>query len=122
MDSLGRSGAHAATNTRARAAFIAGLIAAIAIPVGLCWAAWTYHTQGTPQLFESYAAIPVAVLLGLLAVFLGRGGMRTAWITLGRVGGARLARGGWVLGIVGVYFGVMALLAISFYGILLLFQ
>jgi hypothetical protein len=116
------NGVRAGVNGRARTAFLTGLIAAVALPIGVGWGIWTYHTQGTPQLTETYAAVPVAVVLGILAVFLGRGAMRVAWITLGRVGGARLARSGWMLGVVGLYFATMALLAFAFYGILLLFQ
>jgi hypothetical protein len=123
MDGLARAGeAHAAVNARARAAFLVGLVAALALPVGLGWAVWTYHVHGTPQLNEAYAAIPVAAVLGLLAVVLGRGGMRASWITLGRVGGARLARAGWILGVLGLYLALMGLLALAFYRILLLFQ
>jgi hypothetical protein len=114
--------AHAGVNGRARAAFLTGLLAALAVPVGLGWAVWTYHVHGTPQLHPAYATIGVAGVLGVLAVILGRGGMHVSWITLGRIGGARLARAGWALGMIGIYFALMGLLALAFYGILLLFQ
>ncbi len=123
MEGLARAeSVPAGVNGRARAAFVTGLVAAIAVPVGLGWAIWTYHVHGTPQLHPVYAAIAVAGVLGIVAVVLGRGGMHLSWITLGRIGGGRLARAGWILGLIGIYFALMGLLALAFYGILLLFQ
>jgi hypothetical protein len=122
MEGLAKADARPAVNARARAAFLTGLVAAAAVPVGVGWAVWTYHVHGTPQLHPTYVAIPIAAVLGILAIIFGRGGMHVSWITLGRVGGGRLARAGWVLGAVGVYFALMGLLALAFYGILLLFQ
>ena len=123
MEGLARAdGARASTNGRARAAFITGLVAAVAVPAGVGWAVWTYHTDGTPQLGATYISIAVAGVLGIAAVVLGRGGMHVAWITLGRIGGGKLARAGWALGLIGLYFALMGLLALAFYGILLLFQ
>jgi hypothetical protein len=123
MEGLARpDAAHAGANGRARAAFGVGLVAALAVPVGVGWAVWTYHVHGTPHLHPTYFAIPVAAMLGIVAVILGRGGMHVSWITLGRIGGGRLARAGWVLGMIGLYFALMGLLALAFYGILLLFQ
>lgn len=123
MDGLaGMDEARPAVNARARGAFLAGLLAALALPVGVGWAVWTYHVHGTPQFRPTYVAIPVAAVLGLAAVILGRGAMHLAWLTLGRIGGARLARAGWVLGLIGLYFALMGLLALAFYGVLLLFQ
>ena len=123
MEGLARAeGAPAAVNGRARAAFLLGLVAALAVPVAVGWAVWTYHVHGTPRLYETYVAVPAAAVLGLLAVILGRGGMHLSWITLGRIGGSRIARAGWALGLAGLYFALMGLLAFAFYGILLLFQ
>lgn len=109
-------------NPRARVALLVGIVAAAAIPVGVGWAIWTYHTQGTAQLRASYVSVFVALPLGILAVFLGRSGMRTSWLSLGRVGGAGIARFGWACGLVSIYLSIMALLAYGFYGILLAFQ
>ncbi len=122
MEGLARADGARQVNTRARAAFPVGLIAAIAMPVAIGWAVWTYHVHGTPQLHPTYVAIAVAGVFGILALVLGRGGMHVSWITLGRIGGARLARAGWTLGLIGIYLAVMGLLALAFYGILLLFQ
>ena len=122
MEGLARAEGARAVNGRARAAFAVGLVAAIAMPAAIGWAVWTYHVHGTPQLHPTYVAIAVAGVLGILALILGRGGMHVSWITLGRIGGARLARAGWILGVLGIYFAVMGLLALAFYGILLLFQ
>jgi hypothetical protein len=122
MEGLVKADARPAVNARARVAFLTGLVAAVAVPVGVGWAAWTYHVHGTPQLHPTYVAIPIAAVLGILALVFGRGGMHASWLTLGRVGGGRLARAGWILGAVGVYFALMGVLALAFYGILLLFQ
>jgi hypothetical protein len=122
MEGLARADGVRGVSGRARGAFAAGLIAAIAVPVALSWAVWTYHVHGTPELRGIWVAIPVAAVLGALAVVLGRGGLRLSWITLGRIGGRRLARTGWLLGVIGLYFALMGLLALAFYGILLLFQ
>ncbi len=122
MEGLAKVESARTVNGRARAAFAAGLVAAIAVPVGVGWAVWTYHVHGTPQLHPTYVAIAGAAVLGIVALILGRGGMHVSWITLGRIGGARLARAGWILGLIGIYFSVMGLLALAFYGILLLFQ
>ena len=122
MEGLARAEGHAAANGRARVAVAVGVVAAIAVPVALGWAVWTYHVHGTPELRGIWVAIPVAAVLGLVAVVLGRGAVRLSWITLGRIGGRRLARTGWLLGLAGIYFAVMGLLALAFYGILLLFQ
>jgi hypothetical protein len=123
MEGLARADeARPAVNARARGAFLTGLLAALAVPVGVGWAIWTYHVHGTPQLRPTYVAIPVAAVLGIAAVILGRGGMHVAWVTLGRIGGARLARAGWALGMTGLYFALMGVLALAFYGVLLLVQ
>lgn len=123
MEGLARvDGVGGSANTRARGAFAVGLIAALVVPVALGWAVWTYHVHGTPELRGIWVAIPVAAALGLLAVILGRGGVHISWVTLGRIGGRRLARTGWFLGVTGLYFALMGLLALAFYGILLLFQ
>jgi hypothetical protein len=67
-------------------------------------------------------AIPVAAVLGILAIMLARSARRQSQVTLGRVGGTRLARAGSILGILGLYLAVMALLSIGFFGLLLLFD
>ena len=114
--------ARPASNERARAALLAGLGAAAAIPIGLAYAVWSYHTHGNVSLIGGYAAIPVAVVLGAVAVALGRSARRQSWISLGRVGGERLARAGSALGYLALYLAVMALLALGFFGLLLLFD
>ncbi|HEX9415709.1 MAG TPA: hypothetical protein VF895_03275 [Gaiellaceae bacterium] len=121
-DALRTRSARQVPNERARAAVLAGLGAAAAIPVGLAYAVWSYHSHGNVSLIGGYASIPVAVVLGVVAVALGRSARRQSWISLGRVGGERLARAGSIMGLLGLYLAVMALLALGFFGLLLLFD
>lgn len=116
------SSARQVPNERARAAVLAGIGAAAAIPIGIAYAVWSYHSHGNVNLIGGYAAIPVAVVLGVAAVALGRSARRQAWISLGRVGGERLARAGSILGLLGLYLAVMGLLSLGFFGLLLLFD
>ena len=73
-------------------------------------------------LLEAAAAIPVALVLGVTAVAMGTRARRRSDFTLGRVGGARSAAVGRILGLVGIYVGLTAALAVGFYGLLTLFD
>jgi hypothetical protein len=116
-DVLASRSARAARNEHARTSVLAGIGSVIAIPAGLALAAFTRVT-----LHEAYAAIPIAVVLGLIAVRLARTARRHAWFSLGRIGGTRLARTGLILGMLGLYLAAMCLLSLAFFGLLLLFQ
>ncbi len=105
-------------NERARASVIVGAVAVIAIPGAIALAAYS----STVDLTYAAAAIPVAVVLGIVAIVLARSARRQSQVTLGRVGGTGLARAGSILGILGLYLAVMALLSIGFFGLLLLFD
>jgi hypothetical protein len=64
------------------------------------------------------AAVPVAALLGLVALWLARRGRRRADRTLNRVGGRRSARAGKLLGGLGLYLAATAALALGVYALL----
>ena len=59
-----------------------------------------------------------SALLGLLAILLARRAQLTIERTLGRVGGAGLARTGKLLGLLSMCIGLTAALALGFYALL----
>jgi len=117
-DALPTRSARPAANERARASVAAGIGAVAAIPAAIALAVYS----STVELTHAAASIAVAAVLGMLAVALSRSARRQSQITLGRIGGTGLARAGWIFGILGLYLAAMALLAIGFFGLLLLFD
>jgi len=91
-----------------------GLVAALAVPVGVVFSRWV----GNVSLLDASLAIPVAVVLGLVAVLLARRARGTAEWTLGRVGGLRAARLGLLLGAVAICLALTAALALGFFALL----
>ena len=73
---------------------------------------------GVYELLHAGFAIPVAVLLGALAIGLARGALRLDDIRLGRAGGRRLARLGRALGVLGISLAATCAVALAVYGIL----
>jgi hypothetical protein len=57
-------------------------------------------------------------LLGALALVLGRKGRRNVELTMGRLGGARQARIGRILGALGVAAGLVAAISLVVYEVL----
>lgn len=112
------SAAKPEANGRARASVLVGLLAVAAIPAGIALAAYSSRVDLT----YAAAAIPIAIGLGSVAVALARAARRHSQISLGRVGGGVSARVGWTLGMLGLYLAAMALLAVAFFGLLLLFD
>ncbi len=110
--------ARRAPNERARAAVVAGALSVIALPGAVALAAYS----AAIDLTYSAAAIPVAAALGFVAILFARSARRQSQISLGRVGGVGVARAGSILGILGLYLAVMAVLSIAFFGLLLLFD
>jgi hypothetical protein len=97
---------------------LAGTVAVLVIPAALALAAYS----SSVDLTEAAVAIPVAVVLGIAAISLSRGARRVSQISLGRIGGTGVARVGAVLGFLGLYLAAMAVLAVGFFGLLLLFD
>jgi hypothetical protein len=118
QDAVWTRSARRAANERARAAVLAGALSVIAIPGAVALAAYS----SAVDLTYSAAAIPIAAVLGIAAILLARSARRQSQITLGRIGGLRVARAGSILGILGIYLAVMAVLSIAFFGLLLLFD
>ncbi len=72
----------------------------------------------TFKLLAASAAIPVAVVAGIVAVALARGARRRVQLTLGRARGEGVARLAKWLGILGIYLALTALGALAVYFLL----
>jgi hypothetical protein len=105
-------------NWRAWASIAVGLFAAAAVPAAIA----VTERQQSLQLIDAAAAIPIAIVAALAAMVLGTRARRRSEFTLGRIGGAGAGTAGRWLGIVGLYIGITAALAVGFYGLLTLFE
>lgn len=117
-DALAIRAARAEPNDRARASVFVGVLAVLAIPVGLALAAYSSMVD----LIHVAVAVPLAAVLGIVAMSLARNARRHSQISLGRIGGTGVARAGWILGLLGLYLALMAALSVGFFGLLLLFD
>ena len=117
-DALSMRAARAEPNDRARASVVVGVAAVVAIPVGLALAAYS----SSVDMIHVAVAVPVAAILGLVALVLARSARRHSQISLGRIGGTGVARAGSILGLLGLYLAGVAALAVGFFGLLLLFD
>ena len=72
--------------------------------------------SGSYELLHAGFAIPVAVLLGAVAIGLARGALRLDDMRLGRAGGRRLARLGRALGVLGISLAATCAVALAVYG------
>jgi len=100
-------------NGRAWAAVLLGLLSCATLPAAV---AVTRYTRFT--LLEAGWAIPLAFVLGVLALQAGRAARRRTERTIGRIGGARTTRIGRILGGLGVYTAVTAALAVGAFELL----
>jgi hypothetical protein len=104
----------AARNGRAVGALLVGLLSAATMPAAIV----ATRYSGSYELLHAGFAIPVAVVLGALAVWLARGALRHDDARLGRAGGRRTARLGRALGVLGIALGATGLVALAVYGLL----
>ena len=74
--------------------------------------------SGSYELLHAGFAIPVAVVLGGVAIGLGRGALRHDDVRLGRAGGRGSARIGRALGVLGIALAATCAVALAVYGIL----
>jgi hypothetical protein len=102
-------------NPRAAWSVVLGALATLTLPVAI--AATRY--SGSYDLLHAGFAVPIALAFGVSAVALARRARAHDRATLGRVGGAKTARVGRVLGILGLCMAVSATLALAVYGVLL---
>jgi hypothetical protein len=97
---------------------VAGCLAVAALPAAVALA----QVSPRVKLLQAAAGIPVAALLGLVALLLARRAFRRSERTLGRAGGERAARVARVLGVLGLCIAVSGAIAIGFYEILVHYQ
>ena len=102
------------SNARATACVLVGVLATAAMPVAV------YGTRYFEQyeLLHAGLAIPVALVLSLLALALGRAAKTQEAITLGRAGGRKLVQVGRSLALIGIWMGGACLVALAVYGLL----
>ena len=101
-------------NGRAVAALLVGLVATATMPVAIL----ATRYSGSYELLHAGFAIPVAVVLGGVAIGLGRGALRHDDVRLGRAGGRGSARVGRALGVLGIALAATCAVALAVYGIL----
>lgn len=74
--------------------------------------------SGSYELLHAGFAVPVGLGLGAAAVVLARRARRLDALTLGRSGGLRAARTGWLLGVLGICLASVGLVSLVVYGLL----
>jgi hypothetical protein len=104
----------ASGNGRAVAAVVVGLLSVATMPVAILA---TRYSESYDLLHAGWA-IPVGVVLGVVALRLARGAIRHDEVTLGRAGGRRTARFGSALGVLGLALAATCLVALGVYGLL----
>jgi hypothetical protein len=110
-----RTSSSSRPNPAARLSVVFGALAVAAIPAGI---AASEYVPSVRLLEGLYAAVPAAILLGLVAVGAAHRGRDTIERTLGRAGGGRAARAGRALALVGLYLGTMGAIALGSYAVL----
>jgi len=98
----------------ARASVLFGLLSLAILPVAIAATRWSRGYE----LLDAGFAIPVALLLGALAVSLARRARKGQARTLGPAPGGRSARVGRVLGMAGFLLAVTAAMAVGVYFVL----
>jgi len=82
-----------------------------AIPVGIL----ITNYRNDLRLIHAVYSVPVAAVLGFIAIRLARRARRRLERTVGRAGGAVPARLGRILGWLGLYFALIGAIALAFY-------
>ena len=101
-------------NAGALLSVLVGLLSLAALPAAVIVA----RESDDLTLVEAGVVVPVAALLGLLALWLARRARRRADRTIDRVGGRRTARLGKLLGGLGLYLAATAAIALGVYALL----
>ena len=101
-------------NGRAVISVVVGVLSAATMPLAIL----ATRYSGRYELLHAGFAIPVAVALGILSIWLGHGALRHDDARLGRAGGRRTARLGWALGVLGIALASTCLVALAVYGLL----
>jgi len=106
------------SNRAAPGAVVTGLLAVAALPAGIALA----QLSARVKLLQASAAIPVAAVLGVVALLLARRALRRSQRTLGRAGGEGVARAGRILGVLGLCIATSGTIAVAFYEFLVYYQ
>ncbi len=88
-----------------------GVLGVAAIPIGVL----VTNYRNDLRLIHAGWAVPVAAVLGFIAVRLARRARRRLERTVGRAGGAVPARVGRILGWLGLYLALIGAIALAFY-------
>jgi Kef-type K+ transport system membrane component KefB len=96
---------------------VAGLAAVLALPAAIALAQVSHV-----RLLQASAAIPVAAVLGVAALWLARRAVRRLQRTFGRSGGGATARAGRFLGFLGLCLAASATISVAFYELLVHYQ
>jgi hypothetical protein len=102
------------SNGRARGSLALGVLSVVAFPAAVAVA----RRAPAVSVLEAVYSFPLPILLGLFAIQQARRARERLERTLGRAGGARQARWGRRLGLLGIGIGVAAGLALAFYALL----
>ena len=90
---------------------LVGVLAVAAIPVGIL----ITNYRNDLRLIHAGYAVPVAAVLGFVAIRLARRARRRLERTVGRAGGSVPARLGRIFGWLGLYFALIGAIALAFY-------
>jgi hypothetical protein len=101
--------------TRAAWSVALGALATLTLPVAI----FTTRYSESYDLLQAGFAIPIAIAFGISAVAMARRARALDEATLGRAGGAKVARAGRFLGILGLCVAASATIALTVYGVLL---
>ena len=101
-------------NGRAVGAVVAGFLSTATMPVAILA---TRYSESY-DLLHAGLAIPVGLLLGVVALRLARGALRHDDVRLGRAGGRRAARLGRALAVLGIALAATCVVALAVYGLL----
>lgn len=93
---------------------LVGLLAVAVLPAAIAATRWSERYE----LLHAAAAIPVAALLGVLAILLARRARSRLAPTLGHASGTRTARVGRVLGLLGFLLALTAAGSVGVYAVL----
>ena len=102
-------------NGRAAWSVVLGVLAALTLPVAIV----ATRYSDSYELLHAGFAVPLAAAFGVAAVVLARRSRALDRATLGRSGGARAARVGRLLGILGLCMASSATIALAVYGVLI---
>jgi hypothetical protein len=103
------------SNPAAPGALAAGLLAVVVLPAAVALA----QVSPRVKLLQAAAGIPVAALLGALALFLAGRAARRSQRTLGRAGGEGAARAARVFGVLALCLAISGAIGVGFYEFLI---